>query len=404
MTIFLLALAVVLAVVLVLLCRLPLQVRWPVTEAAQLQVAERRSGGARAGWVRLPPGLVCCVWTAEGDAAAPLEAVLVHGANACALSAWRHLIGPLRQRFRRLHMPDLPGFGFSPGTRGLYADSLQAQAVLADVVRAVAARAERPVVLIGHSMGAVAVAAALAAAGSATCAGTMLICPVGALPTLGGFGAWWSLIFQYGIPHRQLHALRGLLSPAARALLPVDAVSLKWIRMLDARAVGFEAPQAFVRTRPGRHFADPWLGRLSALSLLPPMAVVSGGRDSLVPPHIGRCAVRMLRPFAREFVVAEAGHGLDEFTPAALAPALRWLEARALGPPDTPTPAASPLPDFPDVAYRTSFSVRTTRAVLRQFYRWLERFADLREEEAGEAGEAGEAAAAGVERAAWRRS
>lgn len=278
-------------------------------------------------------------------------------------------------------MIDLPGFGKS--TLGeLPARSKDVQHAYAEVISRIL---QRPSVIVAHSMGCVLSSSLV---DHPLVKGIVWICPIGSMPTLGALGAWWSLLFEYGFPHRQLHWLGPTLGKLVLAILGLvqDFGSLT-----ERSATGYRAAQRFVgKTRHGRHFADPWLFKVIAKLQraylnklpLPPIAFISGAHDSLVPPHIAEMTHEALKRYCPTYrgkttIVQTAGHSIHGYPPDQILVALEWLLREIHSP--TPCPAASPLStqlpmtprSFPAVGYMTSFSPRHTRRVIASLYEEL---------------------------------
>lgn len=356
---------------------------WLAAVGTPVDVSVRplRTGSGPLDGVRLR------VWVVEGDAAAaaaspaPTEALLVHGACSEGRTWVRLLRDPWwRRAFRRILVVDLPGYGAStvasmPGrSRDVQATFAEALGQALDVVCRDGAR----VVVVAHSMGAVVTAPLTCPRLGERVVGFMWVCPIGALPTLGVCGAWWSLLFEYGFPHRQLHAM----GPRAASLV-LGLLGMRQLQGLSApTATGFRAPQTFVGKSPlGRNFEDPWLYRACRRLQRhegepPPIVLLSGERDTLVPPHLVEMTRRGLLRYrpdlsAAHHLVPRAGHSLESFPGellrAACAQLLRTISARPARPAPSPRLPRTPT-SFPDVAYTTSFSRSRTRRSIASFY------------------------------------
>jgi pimeloyl-ACP methyl ester carboxylesterase len=319
----------------------------------------------------------------EDDAG--LDALLVHGACSDGATWARVLRDPWwRRTFARILVVDLPGYGASTvGSMPHRSADVQASfaRAIAHVLEALSdpgASPSRKVVVVAHSMGAVLTAPLTCPQLGRRVAGFLWLCPIGALPTLGVLGAWWSLVFEFGFPHKQLHAMGPRMAGLVLRLLGMERLH----SLSSPTATGYRAPQTFVgKSSLGRNFEDPWLyrtcRRLQASSTVPPpIVLVSGGRDSLVPPHLAEMTRRGLARYRPDLpnahiVVPGAGHSLESFSEADLRGACGRL--LGLGPADGNQPASprttprTPT-SFPDVGYMTSFSISRTRRAIARFY------------------------------------
>jgi pimeloyl-ACP methyl ester carboxylesterase len=324
-------------------------------------------------------GVRVCVLQFDGTGTTDL--LLVHGAVSEGKSWFPLCADPrLRSMYRCIHVVDVPGYGASH-VSSIPSTSADVQHAFARVLGCVIRRvtADRPVVVMAHSMGVVLTSSLV---DDPRVRALVWVCPVGALPTLGTWGAWWSLLFQTGFPHRQLHALGPAIGGFLTTLFGCGA---EYDSLCKANATGYRAPQRFVgRSSHGRHFSDPWIYKVARKMQLmymsgrelPRIAFVSGGEDSLVPPHIADMAHRTLASYCptyegKRLVVPTAGHSLSAYDNDTLLRALRWsmrpaqgngLRAEGLSP-ITPTPT-----DFPEVGYASSFSPARTHKVISQLY------------------------------------
>lgn len=312
----------------------------------------------------------------DGAAESGLDLVCIHGANSWGRGTWQRLADCARTRttFHRILMIDLPGFGKS--TLGeLPARSEDVQHAYAEIIGSIL---ERPSVIVAHSMGCVLSSSLV---DHPLVKGVVWICPIGSMPTLGVLGAWWSLLFEYGFPHRQLQWLGPTLGKLVLAIL---GLVHEFGSLTERTATGYRAPQRLVgKTRHGRHFADPWLLKVVAKLQkaymnklpLPPIAFVSGAQDSLVPPHIAEMTHQTLERYCPTYrgkttVIQSAGHSIHDYPPDQILAALQWVLRPTVSTLRTPT--TTPLPStprsFPAVGYMTSFSPRHTQRVIASLY------------------------------------
>jgi len=327
-----------------------------------------------SGWLS---GVQVRVLTFRGAAEAGPDLICVHGANSCGLVTWRKLLAhaPIVSAFRHIVVLDLPGFGGSTlGDIPSASEDIQAAfaALISDFM-------VRPSIVIAHSMGCVLTSSL---ADHPLFRGAVWVCPIGATPTLGATGAWWSLLFEYAFPHLQLHALGPVFGRALLWCLGAGVLR-DYGSLTEPTATGFRVPQRFVGKTPlGRHFAHPWLYRLvRKLQSVPtrPIVLVSGALDSLVPPHIGEMTHATLMRYCPEHVgrtitVPRAGHSLKDYAPEILDKALRWVlrnqpdpEQHAVSPARSLAFPPSPR-DFPPVGFMTTFSPRRTQEVIASLY------------------------------------
>ncbi|WP_163275022.1 alpha/beta fold hydrolase [Cellulomonas iranensis] len=206
-----------------------------------------------------------------GDPDVPVPVVLVPGANACAAA---HLPA-LTALATRGHVvaPDVPGEpGLSSGRRVEGARVHQLGAWLDEVVT----RLDRPVVLVGHALGA---AAALATT-SPLVVGRVLVCPGGLRrprlpPRVLAAAARWRAAPR---PATSYRLLEHLVAPAER----VDPELVEWLTL-----VGRHVRPGFVPGRQADRITD-------ALRSRPPV-VAAGVHDRLLPPaHVAPAARRLL--------------------------------------------------------------------------------------------------------------
>jgi magnesium chelatase accessory protein len=271
-----------------------------------------------------------CDWWVVEDGAGP-EVLLLHGAGGSGHS-FAPLLPWLTPHYRCL-VPDLPGQGFT--RRQGQAFGLEAMA--ADLAALVAARGWRPAAIIGHSAGA---AIALRLAEDMPLRGV-----IGINAALGTF-----------------EGLAGILFPAlARglALIPFlpAAISGLWgnpdrvgqLLASTGSRIGADGQRQYLTlVRSSAHVGGtlgmmsqwnltPLIARLSALTT--PVLLLTGHRDTTVPPRVSRSAVGRL-PRGLWVDLPGLGHLMHEEVPAATAEAiLPWLaEALAVAPPPHPSP------------------------------------------------------------------
>lgn len=209
--------------------------------------------GLHAAWLR----------QGEGD---PI--VLVHGFGAD-LDSWRPFVQGLQGQ-RGVLAVDLPGHGRSPD-----ADAVDAEAIAAAVAEAIRARTDRPVHLVGHSLGA-AIAALVADGGRVVARSLFLLAPAGLGPQIDG-----AFIAGFG--------------QASEA--PALAAWMRWL-VADPAVVSDALVRATVRARArddmgSRHAAvaagvfaqgTQTVSIASALARLPvPIRAVVGTEDRIIP-------------------------------------------------------------------------------------------------------------------------
>lgn len=306
------------------------------------------------------------------------DLVCVHGANSDGLGTWHKLVTHPRitTMFARILVIDLPGFGKSTITN-MPSQSQDVQDAYAQIISRFI---DRPSVVIAHSMGCV---LSSSLADHPLVKGIVWICPIGAMPTLGVTGAWWSLLFEYGFPHRHLNALGPVMGQWLLWLLGGSELVHMFGSLTAPTATGYRAPQRLVgKSKIGRHFADPWLykvvRKLQTSRSCPLLVFVSGAQDSFVPPHIADMTHRTLVRYCPNYTgktvcIPDAGHSIQYYSPHTLVRCLQWvLDNTTRTPTPTPTPTPPTPNSFPSVGYMTSFSPRHTRQVIASLYQHLE--------------------------------
>jgi magnesium chelatase accessory protein len=274
---------------------------WPFREAA------RRVRAGRCDW-----------WVIEAGTGPDL--ILLHGSGGSGHS-FRALLPLLTPHFRCL-VPDLPGQGFTTARGGQFG----LDAMAADLAALIADQGWKPVAVVGHSAGA-AIALRLAE-------DMPLQAVVGINAALGTF-----------------EGLAGLLFPAlARgfALIPFlpAAISGLWgnpgrvgelLKSTGSRIEPAGQAQYLTLVRRAAHVGGtlgmmsqwnltPLVARFSALPV--PALLVTGARDTTVPPRVSRAAAgRLGRGEWRD--LGAYGHLIHEEAPQVVADAiLPWLAAR----------------------------------------------------------------------------
>ena len=258
-------------------------------DAAQLALRERPAVGAVARTV-----------------------VLLHGISSSAAS-WLDVALALPRDWRVLAW-DAPGYGASTALPQSHPRDTDYAARLSAWL---AAEVQGPVVLVGHSLGALMAAACAAQAAPSQLAGLLLLSPA------GGYGAQDAAAREkvrsernagldtLGVAGLAQRIDQRLLSPGA------DALAREWLRWGTSRMQASGYRQAV------NMLCDSDLGRHAPGAL--PVHIASGEHDVVTPPAAcRRWAEAWQRPFAS---IADAGHASPVENPGAVA---EWIEDRAL--------------------------------------------------------------------------
>lgn len=277
---------------------------------------QRRRAGLRARAITLAGHR----WVyAEGVAAhddAP-GVVMIHGFTG-SKENWYPLARAWRRTGARLWLPDLPGWGEStrvPGARYDYA--AQAERVAAFIA---AVSPQRPVLLVGHSMGG-AIAVLVAAHAPTRVAALALIAPAGAPFTENAFarevlaGGHPFAVHDRASLRRYLRLL--FPDPRTRPWLPwpVSSAYLRRRRRDDA----FEREVSAAMAGPERFLPEAEAGAIHV-----PACLLWGADDPIIAPDAAQAyAARM--PQATVVVVPQAGHMVLMEQPQTVATALRPL-------------------------------------------------------------------------------
>ncbi len=287
----------------------------------------------RANGRRLRAG-ACDWWVVEDgppDATGP-ELLLLHGAGGSG-----HSLAPLLPFLAphyRCRVPDLPGQGFSRRQ----GQSFGLDAMAADLKTLIADQGWRPAAILGHSAGA-AIALRLAE--------DLRVPVVGINAALGTFDGLAGILFPA--------LARGLalipFLPAAISGLWGNPARVAQLLASTGSRIGPEGQRQYLAlVRTSAHVAGtlgmmsqwnltPLVARLPALDV--PVLLLTGHRDTTVPPRVSRSAASRL-PQGAWLDLPGHGHLIHEEAPAAVAAAvLPWLAARLPGP-DSPDVVNAP--------------------------------------------------------------
>ena len=254
-------------------------------------------------------------WAEVGEASTLPPVVLLHGLNNSCLS-WSR-VAPLLATDRRVLMPDLPGHGQSGRPNAGYELDWYAHIV----ARWLEAISLETVDVVGHSFGG-GVAQML-----------LLECPERirrlVLVAAGGLGrrvGWWLRLAS--LPHVVEYLGQPFMALGTRLALrgARDGITGEDIRELSRLNSQAGSARAFARSvrdvidlrGQRRHF----LHRAHEIADLPPMLVLWGDRDGIIPVEQGRAfAARVEGALFRRF--DGCGHYLHNERPAAFAQAVR---------------------------------------------------------------------------------
>jgi pimeloyl-ACP methyl ester carboxylesterase len=269
-------------------------------------------------------------WAEIGKASAAPPIVLIHGLNNSCLS-WSQ-VGSLLAGDRRVLMPDLPGHGQSERPNVGYELDWYAH-VMARWLEAIGVEAAD---VVGHSFGG-GVAQML-----------LLECPERirrlVLVAAGGLGkgvGWWLRLAS--LPHIVEHLGQPFMAFGTRMALrdARDGVSREDIRALGELNSQAGSARAFARSV--RDVVD-WRGqrrnflhRVDEVKKFPPVLVLWGDRDPLIPIEQGRAFSALLKG-SRFEAFAGCGHYPQNEQPEALARTVRTF----LDDPDVPAELARP--------------------------------------------------------------
>ncbi|MDR0259335.1 MAG: alpha/beta hydrolase [Comamonas sp.] len=222
-----------------------------------------------------------------------LTVVLLHGISSSAAS-WLDVALALPRDWRVLAW-DAPGYGASTALPQSHPSDTDYAARLAAWL---AADVQGPVVLVGHSLGALMASACAAEAPPPQLAGLLLLSPA------GGYGAQDAaarekvrsernaVLDTLGVAGLAQRIDQRLLSPGA------DALARDWVRWSTSRLQASGYRQAV------NMLCDSDLGRHAPLAL--PLRIACGEHDVVTPPAACRgWAEAWQRPFAS---IADAGH------------------------------------------------------------------------------------------------
>lgn len=324
-------------------------------------------------------------WDNEERTTSRTDAVMIHGMNTTGILTWLHLAVASTDKFKRIHVIDVPGFGESHiSPQVLQLDGEEMVAVYASVLNKVADTLTRqPPVLIAHSFGTfIASEMAMRSRYPAVC----LLCPVGLLPTLGRYGFYWALFFLLGLPQRALRVLGTRLLMFIAACCSLGTYWTAWLYYMSLprsfgdrllpKFIGFQRPQHFFWNRP-------ILERLvHTLPTATKLAIVCGNADTIIEPHVGHFCVRVadhLRMGKHQYWSIQAGsHMLPSSRTAELQPIMEWLATEQNDltrqedtPPLTPrTPIV-----FPTWSTTSNASPRRTELMITNMYKVM--YSDL---------------------------
>lgn len=222
--------------------------------------------------------------------------VLVHGAMSCASATWAACLPHLSnlQRFRFIYAVDLPGFGLSGYPSASDIDTK----TFCDFLYAFLERIDhgRPVVLVGHSLGAF-FCLETAHSYPSIIHSLVLVCPIGLLPTSSCLGAWWAVLFRVGFPGRWLRLLSDdvRLGLASRMLhvFPSSIVCAHELAYLGIRPCVNDIASRYLHVDIfSAAWTAPNLDKLRTLTV--PVSLIFGETDSISPAHMAKVVLPFL--------------------------------------------------------------------------------------------------------------
>jgi pimeloyl-ACP methyl ester carboxylesterase len=243
-----------------------------------------------------------CVYSLHAsDSDTKPHLLLIHGTNSCALS-WIKIIPALTKTFQILAI-DLPGFGDSPTPIGL--DDMpiaQAQACMVDLLYAWlnAMQIKTKIIVLGHSYGAY-LAIQLASKYPHIVQRLLLADPVGILPTLSKYGAYWAVFFKLAPIQSFLQKLGSFGAWMVHTWLVAARAKAKrhywWHLFSDTTAIGHKlvAKNIYLNWTTGQAiWFTPVFNDL--INVQCPVAFIYGETDTITPLHQGRVLANVLGP------------------------------------------------------------------------------------------------------------
>lgn len=258
-------------------------------------------------FVRTPFGETHVV--VDGDPGASVVVACIHGLPGSSRD-FRRLGHALTTRGACCVRIDMPGYGKSPPSKALLRTPAQRAAFVEAVMKA---RGHRRFAVVGHSFGG---SAALVLASTSTAVTAVaLVCSIGTVRHRG-----------LGIPNGITAAMGTMSSKsaaAARLLAPATAFLRQTMAALDPRAplLSDAAVVDVTALIGGIDFADL---RRAARNVRVPALVLSGGRDTIVEPRVGRILAASLSssPLVSHRFIRDGSHFLQRDDAVGIA---HWL-------------------------------------------------------------------------------
>lgn len=240
--------------------------------------------------------------------------VVFHGVGSSATLIISSSIAALREKCN-VYVIDIPGFGTSDtaGTVTLADlsadDCLQYYEGFFEKLLPIL-RVEQPIIL-AHSIGAFLVLNSIKKRKKEFIGGLILVNPAGILPTLGHSGAYWAILFYFGLPM----SLFRILGPNLSSFLLTPVVhshSLRtayWLQLQGSNTMTNISKKFICMRFRSSYWAYPQLNNL--LNCEHKVGLIWGAKDDLMPIETGRLIMQMGELLGKKFyleTIASAGH------------------------------------------------------------------------------------------------
>ncbi len=219
--------------------------------------------------------------------------LLIHGTNSSSL-VWVNILIKLSYKFR-IFAIDLPGFGHSPTPICLKnADTKQSIKLIINMLKQwIKINKINKISLLGHSFGAF-ISINFAHKYPELVDRIILASPVGILPILDNFGAYWALFFKFSPIQRILRLVVPYIAFILYKIIDIKYY-YKFLLLGEPTAVGdlIVAKYITVNWLSGEtYWNTPILKKL--LQLKKPISFIYGDLDSITPIHQGKLLTILL--------------------------------------------------------------------------------------------------------------